>query len=370
MVLLLVNPYVVYNIRMKLTEVTAQRLYRQHLLQPVDDLVRVVREFGAVQAQDYVGAKWALGMRAQGATDESITKLYNDGKILRTHILRPTWHFVAAEDIRWIQQLTASRVHAFNKYYYKKLELDEATLQKSTALLVKTLQGGKQLTRDELRTVFTDAGFGSMNLRLGYIIIYAELEAVVCSGAMKGKQHTYALVDERVPRVKPIDPDAALVELTKRFFTTHGPAQIADFAWWSSLTTADIKRGIALANLKTVKVDDKTYYYAEEMSATIPSPIAHLLPNYDEYFIAYKDRSAFSSRFKMSRMPPYEAMSYHLLAIDGQMAGGWKRMVGRGSLTVQLNPFIRLTAAQTKAVELARQKLETFVGIPVGIEPQ
>ncbi len=162
---------------------------------PVD----VVHSLGAVQSQDFTGAKWALGMRCTSATDDEVTRLYNGGKILRTHMLRPTWHFVAPQDIRWMQELTAPRVHALNKYYYNKLGLTETVLKNGSDILVKALEGGNELTRREMKETFDNAGIDADGLRLAYLIMYAELEALVCSGALRGKQHTIALLTERAP---------------------------------------------------------------------------------------------------------------------------------------------------------------------------
>lgn len=354
---------------MTITDIANQRLHNQHLLEDANSPVEVVRSLGAVQAQDFAGGKWAIGLRCN-TTDTAVQKLFDEGKIFRTHALRPTWHFVAAEDIRWIQELTAPRVHAFNQYYYKKLGVDEATIKKANKVLVEALRGGNQLTKAEVAKQLASAGINASGLRAGYVLIHAELEGLICSGAMQGKQHTYALLEERAPPAKTMPRDKALAELTRRFFTAHGPAQITDFAWWSSLTTADIKQGIELAKLKSIAAEGKTYYFSIEAPTTIPSPIAHLLPNYDEYFIAYKDRSAFSTEraFKVSRHPSYEAVSSHLLAIDGQLAGGWKRDIAAKSFTIKLKPFIEFTSQQQAALDAAAKRLQQFINLPVQIQ--
>jgi hypothetical protein len=178
----------------------------------------VVSYLGAVQAQDYAGAKWALGQRIQNATDAAIDQSFNAGEILRTHLMRPTWHFVTPADIRWMLMLTAPRVHAANAFMYRNLELDEVALKKSNATLEKGLQGGKQLTRSELASVFREAGIIADGLRMGYFLMYAELVGLLCSGPRRGKQFTYALLEERAPKVKPLGHDEALAELVSRYF--------------------------------------------------------------------------------------------------------------------------------------------------------
>lgn len=351
---------------MTIEDLAAQRLHNQHLLQNLQKPEDVVSWLGAVQAQDFTGGKWAIGLRCD-TTDQAVTKAFNDGKILRTHILRPTWHFVSAEDIRWIQELTAPRVHGYNKYYNKKLGVDEPLIKKAIKVLTAALKGNNHLTKAEIAKHFTAAGLEDVGgLRFTYILAYAELEALICSGAMQGKQQTYALVEDRAPHAKSMPREKALAELTRRFFASHGPAQIADFAWWSSLSTADIKQGIELAKLKNVEIEGKTYYFAKPASSDIPSPIAHLLPNYDEYFIAYKDRSAFSN-FKMVYKTSFDDLSYHLLALDGQLAGGWKRKITPKQFEISLKLFVKLTAEQKKALAIATERLHKFTGLPVTI---
>ncbi|MBA2680086.1 MAG: winged helix DNA-binding domain-containing protein, partial [Ktedonobacteraceae bacterium] len=277
-------------------DIAQRRLRSQLLIQPMFEKSEdVVSWLGAVQAQDYGAAKWALGLRSQqGTTDDDIEQAFNDGAILRTHVMRPTWHFVSPADIRWLLMLTAPRVHAVNAYGYRELELDAATCTQCNDVLVKALQGGKQLTRPELASALEQAGIAMDDLqRMTYVLMQAELEGVICSRARRGKQFTYALLDERAPQARMLDRDEALAELTKRYFTSHGPATLQDFAWWSGLTMAEVRAGIALATSQLVceVVDDRTYWFS-------PSPLqdaeqtAHLLPNFDEYTVGYKDRSA------------------------------------------------------------------------------
>ena len=160
----------------------------------------VVGWLAAVQAQDYAGAKWALGLRLQGATDDEVERAFADGAVLRTHLMRPTWHFVTPADIRWLLALTAPRVHAANAFMYRKLELDSRRFQESRAALTRALRGDEHLTRDELRGVLQKAGVAADDgMRLAYLMMHAELDGVVCSGARRGKQFTYALMDARAP---------------------------------------------------------------------------------------------------------------------------------------------------------------------------
>jgi len=219
-----------------------QRLSSTGFEKPVD----VVRWLGAVQAQDFNAAKWALALRMRQATDAIVEETFNKGEILRTHVMRPTWHFVAPEDIRWLLQLTAPRVNLRAGPNYRKFELDTAVFKRSNKIFAKALEGGKHLTRPALKSMLDADGIDVTDpVRLAHVLLRAELDGVICSGPRIGKQFTYALLEERAPASKILDRDEALVELTQRYFRSHGPATLQDFVWWSGLTVEDARRGMA-----------------------------------------------------------------------------------------------------------------------------
>src|ERR1700692_570887 len=203
-------------------DIAHRRLHSQHITwRTLETPQALVEWLGAVQAQDFAAAKWALGLRLQGMTDEAIEQAFTDGAILRTHVMRPTWHFVSPANIRWLLTLTAPRVHAGNTYWYRKLEMNEAIVKQSSDVLINALQDGKQLTRDELATALQQAGIVTAGeQRVTYIVMRAELDGIICSGARRGKQFTYALLEERVARPTALERDAALFELARRYFTT------------------------------------------------------------------------------------------------------------------------------------------------------
>lgn len=350
-----------------------QRLHNQHLIKPtLKDPAKVVGMLGAVQSQDFSGGKWALSMRLkENATDESIEKAFSEGMILRTHVLRPTWHFVAPADIRWMLQLTAPRVHAMNAYYYRQLELDKAIFQKSNKEIVKALAGNKHLTRVELGSALKKAGIVANNLRLTYLMMYPELEGIICSGPRRGKQFTYALLDERVPAVKVLKPDEALAELTERYFTTRGPATLQDFTWWSGLTLAQARRGVEIVKREFTHevIEGKTYWFAKSMTqAKVSSPLGHLLPNYDEYFIGFKDRSAIGEVIRRSKVPVNNsAFLAHLITIDGQLVGGWKRTLEKNKVIVKLTPVVKLSKIENRSITEAADRFGKFLGLTVQV---
>ena len=272
-------------------EVAHRRLHNQHLSgPPLPDPAAVVRHLGASQAQEYAMAKWSLGQRSAGADDAAVQAALDAGTILRTHALRPTWHFVAPEDVRWIQALTGPRVRQISRYYERRSGIDDDLVARATAVMAGALRGGNHLTRPSCRTRWRVAGIEATGNRLAYLVMAAELAAVIVNGVLRGKQHTYALLDERVPPTPALDPDEALAELTRRYFTSHGPATVKDFAWWSSLTLTQIRRGLALVGdaLVSDEVDGRTYWFAPA-AAPPPGPVAtaHVLQGYDEYGVAY-----------------------------------------------------------------------------------
>ena len=297
-------------------------------------------------------------------------RAFDQGRILRTHVLRPTWHFVSPADIRWLLALTAPRVHAANAYYYRKLELDEVVFRRSRAALLGALRGGAALTREEVAAVHRKAGIDAAGLRLAYLVMRAELDGVLCSGPLRGKQFTYALLEERVPAARVRDRQESLAELTRRYFAGHGPALVKDFAWWSGLTTTEARSGLEMAkgSLLSETVSGKTYWFAEKAKTPAPkTPAVRLLPNYDEYLIGYKDHSASfepSLREKVGR--DTAALQAHIVVLDGHVIGGWRRTIQKKEITITTDLLVRLDKAQRAAVAAAAERYGAFMEMPVG----
>lgn len=333
---------------------------------------------GAVQAQDFGAAKWALGLRMLEATNERIEEAFNAGEIIRTHVLRPTWHFVTPEDVRWLLELTAPRVNVRCGPNYRKYELDGPAFKRSNRILTKALRDGKQLTRAELKAILNRSGVNADDLiRLAHILLRAELDGVVCSGPRVGKQFTYALLEERVPTTKSLTRDEALAKLTLTYFMSHGPATLQDFVWWSGLTTSDARNGIALVgdNLERAIVNDKSYFTwsggliptdsyealsHKRASRTNPAlspdgsqPDAHFLPAYDEYNVAYKHRD---TSLNVQTLGP-------TLLLDGSIAGNWKATITKDFITLTVAAARSLTKRETLAVTKAADRYATFLGL-------
>ena len=351
--------------------IISARVRSHKLSSPVfEQAVDVVRWFGAVQAQEFHAAKWALALRMQNATNASLEDAFNRGEIVRTHLLRPTWHFVAPEDIRWLLQLTGPRVNLRCGGTYGKYELDERVLKRSNRALANALKGGKHLTRAELRAVLKRSGIvADDTVRLAYILLRAELDGVVCSGPRRGNQFTYALLEERVAASRPLSREAALAELTRRYFTSHGPASLADFVWWSGLTTDDARRGIALLDrdLEQIAIDDTAYWSANTATnshrskkAGASNGDAHLLPAYDEYNVAYKNRHlVFDGE---TGITTWDALGPTAI-IDGGIVGIWKGTLGKNSVEIVVNPARTLNNSEKKAITKAAERYATFLGV-------
>ncbi len=353
-------------------DIARQRLINQHLgTAPFEKPSEVVSWLVAAQAQDYFGAKWALGLRLQDARDMDIDRAFNEGSILRTHMLRPTWHFVTPADIRWLLALTAPQVHAANAGMYRRLELDGATLKRSHQALAKALRGHHQLTRDELRAALQKAGIAADNgQRLAYIVMQAELDGLICSGARRGKQFTYALLEERVPPARTLSRAEALTELAQRYFVSRGPATVQDFAKWSGLTIADARRGLEAVKdqLQHEVLNGKDYWSSSSLTSDeAVSPTAYLLSVYDEYISSYRDRSAINdAEVGLKLFTQGGAVSY-VVVIDGQIVGIWRRALDKDTVSIKIDYVSRVTKSQTRAVAAAAQRYGAFLGKSVVI---
>ena len=337
-----------------------QRLSALKFKNPID----VVSCLGAVQAQDYNAAKWALALRSENATDLSIEEAFNNGEILRTHVMRPTWHFVTPKDIRWMLELTSPRVNAICSHYYRKLDLDERFFRRAHKVVTRALQDERYLTRAELRERLIrhriEPGDAT---RMGFILHRAELEGLVCSGPRRGKQFTYALLEQRIPETKKITRDEALANLTLRYFTSHGPATVHDYAWWSGLALSDVRSGLELVGKKLQR--EREYYFSSIDADGIPDAV--LLPPFDEYLVGYTDRSAAIAPIPGQIDLP-NAIFNGVVLVRGMVKGDWGKKRGPKEIVVAVNHWAQVSKPGLRALERAATRYGDFIGLPTRVD--
>lgn len=363
---------------MKASDIPQFRLRNTGLsTSPFKSPAAVVAHLGAVQAQDFAAAKWAIGLRMQKATDEIVEKAFNESKFLRTHIMRPTWHFVLPEDIRWMQELTAPRVKKILAPYDQRLEITKEVLSLSQAVIKKALEGKKTLTRAELADHLEKKMLPARGQRLAHILYHAELKGLICSGPRRGKQFTYALLEEIVPRWREFSREEALAKLALKYFTSHGPAQIKDFAWWSGLSVKDATDGVNLIRPKIsqTNLNGKIYWFSSESEDLWTDPLnalnsakqAFLLSIYDEYAIAYKDRSDISEKRDIERMISMGNALTAVIVLGGKAAGTWKRVFKKRTVEIKLSPFKKLNEDELELIKKAAEYYGKFLNMDVSI---
>jgi hypothetical protein len=342
-----------------------QRLTNQHLAAPRAGIVDVVAALGAMQAQDYAGALWAVGLRAKGAAEAAVERALADGDILRTHPMRGTHHFVAKDDMRWLIALFGQLMIKRNARRNQELELDDKLLAKALDAIARACEGGNHLDRAAITAVLTRAKISSAGQRLPHIIYRAELEGLVCSGRRNGKQITIALFDERVPKSKPRTREESLADLARRYFTTRGPASERDFAWWCQLPAADVREAIALAgdDLVTETIDGTKLLRGAKPAKPANGPRAYLLPPYDEYTVAYADRSHAGKAPAGATTFADKTLLGPNLVLDGQIIGSWKRTAGKKKVAIELSLWKKIAAKDHGALEEAAVRFAAFLGL-------
>jgi hypothetical protein len=355
-----------------------------------------------VQSQEYGHALWSLGMRTSGLTAADVQAEFDRGCFLRTHILRPTWHFVAAEDIRWILQVTAPRVQKLNQTIYRQQGLDPASLERGLAVIVEELGGGRHRTRAELARALADRRLASQGIGLAYIVMNAELAGVICSGPIRGAQQTYALLDERVPRstgadsvrasanrapphgreasggaLSPANDDDGggvqarcasserkgdIAELAARFFRGHGPASIQDLARWSSLTIGQCRGALNVIKdqLACIAVEGEELWFDPAAPPPRPVPGALLIPLYDELTLSYP-----VINFPRSTGHPHQPgddLFVGCVIIAETNVGLWRRTLHGRKMIMEITVSAGVLPEASNMLEAAAADLATFLG--------
>ncbi|HYG38187.1 MAG TPA: winged helix DNA-binding domain-containing protein [Cytophagales bacterium] len=351
---------------MTLKDVIQYRLLNQHIVDtqcksPYD----VVSTLGAVQAQDYLSALWAVGLRLPEVTEAEIEQEIADKKILRTWPMRGTLHFVAAEDARWMLKLLTPRIIAKSAGTYRQGELNDQIFNRSAELFINALQGGKSLTREGMYKVLNDADISTIGQRGMHILGNLAQKGLICLGAREGKQHTFVLLEEWLPKFNVLEGEEALAELAQRYFKSHGPATLNDFVWWTGLKVADAKVALEMAkhNLRQEVIEEKTYWMdcnlVENKDLTTHTC---LLPAFDEFFIAYQDRSPSIEPHYFSSVATKNGIFNPIIVRGGKVIGTWKRNFIKGKVNIELFPFTPLSQSITKNLSTRANRYSRFVG--------
>jgi hypothetical protein len=337
-----------------LSELLRRRLITQRLAgSTLRRAVDVVGLLTCVQSQESGHPFWSLGMRTAGLGYAEVKAEFDAGSYLRSHILRPTWHFVAAADLRWIQAVTAPRVQRLNGTVYRQYDLDGARLDRAREAIVDALRGGRHQTRAELGRLLDTSG-----VPLAYLIMNAELEAVICSGPMRGAQQTYALTSERVPSAVEVPGDE--VELARRFIAGHGPVSAGDFARWSSLTLTRSREVFdALADrLERIELAGQVLWFSPEDLPDLPTDRALLLPLYDEATLTYPG-TGFPAAPGHPHLPGADLL-IGTVVVHAVNVGTWRRTVNGDTMTVQVGLAPGVSTGDRRLVAEAAEGLAAF----------
>jgi len=345
--------------------IAAIRLYSQQIAGTrLTTAKSIVSRMGAMQAQDYTMSKWGVGVRLPGSTDALIEKALAKGEILRTHVLRPTWHLVSPDNIGWMRELSAPQIKTLMRSNNKKLGLTDAVFSKSNGIIEKALGTGKHLTREELLEPIGKAKIALNENRAAHLLIWAELDGLICSGAMKDKKQTYAALPERASGSKKISREEACGKLAKIYFSSHCPATLKDFIWWSGLPVADAKVGLEMIKKEFVPeiIEGETYWMHNGFSLPEKDKdLIHLLPAFDELIISYKDRRAVIEKIHQKKAFTTNGLFRPVILVNGQATGLWKRTFQKDKVLIETEFFKPHSKAQKGSIEKAAQSLGKFL---------
>lgn len=346
-------------------EVVRQRIVNQQLAGTKFKSVKeLVSWMGAMQAQDYAMAKWAIGVRLPGSTDAGIDQAVERAEIIRIHVMRPTWHWVSADDVKWMLALTAPHLHRSMKGRHQALGLTDSIFKRSSAIIEKSLAKNIFMTRPELVAALNSNKIKPDPLQMIHIMFNTELNGIVCNGPMRGKQFTYALLEERVPRPKILNKEEGLAALALRYFTSHGPASLQDFAWWSGLPAADARTALQMvkSNLAYEKIDGQELWFADLPPSTDAIQPIYFLPAYDEFMISYKDRSASLDPKFFSRAVTGNGIFRPIIVANGKVIGTWSREIKKDKVIFKSQLFPSSQKPRKHELTPAFEPYKKFLG--------
>ncbi|MGE5420325.1 MAG: winged helix DNA-binding domain-containing protein [Chloroflexota bacterium] len=348
-----------------------QQISAGELASPKD----LVYRMGALQAQDFRSVKWAIGLRIPGCTADVVDKAIDDGDIIRTHVLRPTWHFVSPGDLAWMLDLSAPKIMPSLKYRQDFLGLKPEILSRSNEIIAKSLKG-RQSGREEIAASLKSEGIelrtggDTVENRLSHILLWAELSGIICSGKTSRDKQTYALISERIPAGKKPARKEALGMLASKYFKSHGPATLKDFGWWSGLSSGDIRTALEIAGdeLESTEIDSVKYWYGKTQQPANDVKRAWLIPAFDEIIISYTDRSALMSSDNHGKAVSSNGIFRPVLIVDNLVAGLWKTVKAKDRLIVEITSFRSLKKQEKKLIEEAAEAYGSFTGLKTEVK--
>lgn len=323
----------------------------------------IVSWMGAVQAQDFNMAKWALGVRLPMLTNTTVEDALNKGELVRTHILRPTWHLVAGKDIHWMLSLSAPRLKNILKTYAKMLELTDTAIEKRSDIIQQALSEGEHLTRPQLGERLKSKGMDVNPHQLNHIMFSAELHGIVCNGEINKNKQTYCLLEEKIPKTEVFDKQIALERLARKYFTSHAPATLQDFVWWSGLTVADAKAAMEMIKPDFVveKIDSLDYWINNSFTETKESQESvFLLPAWDEFVVSYKNRQHIVADEHYSKVISRNGIFKPVIIKNGQIIGMWKRLKKKDTISAGIELFGDVDASTENLIKQASRSFELF----------
>lgn len=352
---------------MTIQEITEHRIANQYISGSTLSPLALVTHMGAMQGQDYAGVLWSIGLRT-GQTQQEILAAIARREIVRTWPQRGTLHIVCAKDAAWQVGLSADRLLRGVARRHEQLGLNEKILNKSNNVLTQALRGGNVLSRAKIMETLQKAGIPTEGGCVYHILWYLSQTGVLVAGPVEGKQQTFTLLAEWITRPTVLARQAGIDELTKRYFTSHGPATIQDFMWWSGLTSIDARAGLE-SNKKLLvseQVGGKEYWLAKHSAPLSQTGRqAFLLPGFDEYLLGYKDRSAVLPAVHANKIiPGGNGVFLPTIITHGQVVGTWKKVIKKDHIQLLLSPFKKLSKADMQLLDVPRQHYSHFFGLP------
>jgi Winged helix DNA-binding domain len=340
------------------------RLRSQHLVAPyAASPSEAVAGLLAVQAENPSQAAWAVAARTQNPGETDLASLLDNGAVLRTHVLRPTWHFVRADDIGWLVDLTGPRVRRVTNQQLRGVHgMDGGAIERAVAAVAAALASRGELTRAQLADELRDRGVQASGQRLMILLAHVELDGLICSGRLVDGEHTYALLAERVSVPRRLDRAEALAELALRYFTGHGPATERDLAYWATLTLTDVRTGLAQVRdrLDSFEHDGRTFWHAPADAPAGPQqPAGHLLQILDETYRGYQD-----SRWVLDtagQVPRTRENAVGMALVDAQIVASMRRTLARDQVEFNLRPYRPLLSAEVEALEQAARRYGDYL---------